>query len=124
MVFKEKNFPPQCPPSEAIQQDVEPVFRFTESETLQESDFLNHREMNKPYPPHLECEALAISFFTKREAAERLRNRHKHFKNKVIKKGKITEECGIHKIRESHLNLWLYHDVDMLKMFVGEIEEG
>ncbi|CCG50184.1 MULTISPECIES: hypothetical protein [Bacillus] len=124
MVFKEKNFPPQCPPSDAIQQDVEPVFRLTKSETLQEADFLNHRESKKRYPSDLECEALAISFFTKREAAERLRRKHKHFRNKVINKGKITEECGIHNIRGSHLNLWLFQDVDMLKMFAGDIEEG
>ncbi|MBR0630738.1 hypothetical protein [Bacillus altitudinis] len=124
MVFKEKNLPPQCPPTDAIKEDVEPVFRLTKSETLQESDFLNHKEMNKPYPSHLECEALAISFFTKREAAERVRKRHKHFKNRVIKKGKITEECGIHKIKESHLNLWLFQDVDMLERFAEDIEEG
>ncbi|MCY8002446.1 hypothetical protein P9D31_17115 [Bacillus haynesii] len=120
MVFKEKNLPPQCPPADAVQKDVEPVYRFIENDTLQEIDFLNHRERNLTYRSEQECEALAISFYTTEQAAERLRKKFKRFKKKVLLKGKVTEECGIHKTENYHLNLWLFQDVNMLNVFPTE----
>ncbi|WHX88032.1 hypothetical protein QNH18_07020 [Bacillus paralicheniformis] len=121
MVFKEKNLPPQCPPTDAVQKDVEPVYRFIENDTLQEIDFLNHRERNITYRSEQKCEALAISFFTTEQAAERLRKKFKRkFKEKILLKGKITEECGIHKTENDHLNLWLFQDVNMLNVFPVE----
>ncbi|APJ26613.1 MULTISPECIES: hypothetical protein [Bacillus] len=121
MVFKEKNLPPQCPPADAVQRDVEPVYRFIENDTLQEIDFLSHRERKLPYKhPEKECEAAAISFYTTEQAAEGLRKKFKNFKKKVLIKGKITEECGIHKTENYHLNLWLFQDVNMLNVFPVE----
>lgn len=124
MVFKEKNLPDQCPPTDAVQEYVEPVYRFIENDTLQEIDFLSHRERNLPYKqPEKECEAAAISFYTTEQAAEGLRNKFKKFKKKVLIKGKITKECGIHKTENYHLNLWLFKDVNMLNVFPVEWEE-
>lgn len=124
MVFREKNLPEQCPPSDAIQEDVEPVYRFIENDTLQEIDFLSHRERNLFYKPEKECEAAAISFYTTEQAAEELRMKFKRkFKRKVLLKGKITKDCGIHKTEYYHLNLWLFQDVNMLNVFPAEWEE-
>lgn len=121
MVFKEENMPEQCPPSDAIQQDVEPVYRFIENGTIQEIDFLSHVARNKPYPPHKKCDAHAISFFTTEQAAKSLAKRYpKKFKGKSMIAGRITSACGIHKTENNHLNLWLFKDTDMLNVFTGE----
>ncbi|WP_262173233.1 hypothetical protein [Saccharococcus sp. Marseille-Q5394] len=120
MPFKEKDFPAQCPPIDAIEMDINPVYRVIENDTIQEVDFLNHRERNKRYPSHKTCEALAISFFTTYEAANDATIRFKNLRNKKFVQGIITMECGIHKTENEHLNLWLYKDVDMVKVFLGE----
>ncbi|QWG70402.1 hypothetical protein EXW32_29095 (plasmid) [Bacillus mycoides] len=120
MVFKETNMPEQCPPSNAIQQDVECVYRFIENDTVQEIDFLNHKERNRTYPSDRECEAVALSFFTSTVAAEKSRKRFKSLKGKVLAEGKITSECGIHETKNHHLNLWLFENVNMMKTFTGE----
>jgi hypothetical protein len=121
MIFKETQLPEMCPPSDAIQNDVAPVYRFIENETAQEIDFLNHKERNFPYPPHLMCEAMAISFYTTENAATRIAKRYqKKFKGKKLSIGKITSSCGVHKTENCHLNLWLFKDTDMLKVFLGE----
>lgn len=121
MVFKEENMPEQCPPSDAIQQDVEPVYRFIENGTVQEIDFLSHVARERPYPPHKKCEAHALSFFTTESAAQSTAKRfRKSFKGKSMVAGRITSECGIHKTENHHLNLWLFKDTDMLKVFTGE----
>ncbi|WP_337133840.1 hypothetical protein [Priestia megaterium] len=118
MVFKSQaNMPEQCPPADAIEQDVSPVYRFIEKETVGEIDFLNHKERKRPYPPSKTCEALAISFFTSTKAAMEMPKKYKSFKNKTLLPGRITSECGIHKTEREHLNLWLYENVDMVKIF-------
>jgi hypothetical protein len=122
MPFKEENFPEQCPPIDAVEQDVNPVYRIIENDTVQEVDFLNHREKEIPYPLFKRCEALAISFFTSPEAAETTTRRYKRLKNKKIVAGTITTKCGIHKTENAHVNLWLYKDVDMVTVFLGEVD--
>lgn len=123
MLFKEEELPEQCPPVDAIEQDVDPVFRIIENDIVQEIDFLNHKERMLPYPTANTCEALAISFFTSSEAAKKTTRRYKRLKNKKIAAGLITSKCGIHKTENAHINLWLYKDVDMVKVFLGE-EDG
>ncbi|WP_342508288.1 hypothetical protein [Sporosarcina sp. FSL K6-2383] len=120
MPFKEENFPEQCPPFDAIEQDINPIYRIIENDTVQEIDFLNHRERKKPYPQNKTCEALAISFFTTAKAASDATKRFKNLRNKKFVGGIITSKSGIHKTENVHLNLWLYKDVDMVKVFLGE----
>lgn len=125
MLFKSQAYMPECcPPSDATPNDVEPVFRFIENESVGEIDFLNHKERKKRYPSDKTCEALAISFFTTAQAAKRARSRFKNLKGKVFVEGKISPECGIHNIENNHLNLWLFQDVNMLKVFLGEEDRG
>lgn len=120
MVFKsQEDMPKQCPPDDAIPNNIEPVYRFIEHETIGEIDFLNHKERKKRYPSDKTCEALAISFFTTTRAVK-IASRFKNLKGKKYVAGKITSECGIHNIENEHLNLWLYKNVDMLKVFLGE----
>lgn len=121
MYFKsQEDMPPQCPPADAAPNNVEPVYRFIEEDTVQEIDFLNHKERKKRYPPDKTCEALAISFYTTINAAKSAATKFKNLKNKNFVAGKITSECGIHNIKNYHLNLWVYKDIDMLKVFLGE----
>jgi len=125
MVFKSQaDMPAQCPPADAEENDVEPVYRFIENDTVEEVDFLNHIERNRPYPPHKTCEALALSFFTTLEAAKTAGKRIKGLRNKKYVAGLITSECGAHCTIKNHLNLWLYKDVDMLKIFLGGEDRG
>ncbi|MGG2061649.1 hypothetical protein [Priestia megaterium] len=121
MVFKSQaDMPEQCPPSDAKENNVGEVYRFIENDDIEEIDFLNHKERNKSYPPHKTCEALALSFFTTLEATKRAGKRIKGLRNKKFVVGQITSECGRHHTINNHLNLWLYKDVDMLKIFLGE----
>lgn len=119
----ETDLPPQCPPGDAVSNDINPVFRYIESDTLQESDFLNHKEKNSNYPPGMECEALAVSFYTTIEAADNLAKKFKKFRTKKLLSGRITTECGLHKTENEHLNLWIFKNVDMVKVFLGGGDE-
>jgi ribosomal protein S18 len=121
MIFKNQaDMPPQCPPEDATPKDIEPVYRIIENEEVQEIDFLNHIERKLFYRSARKCEAIALSFFSNEKAVLELKRRIKNFKNKLISKGKITSECGEHTIENSHINLWVYKDVEMLKVFLGE----
>lgn len=111
--------PESCPPSDACANDVDPVFRYIENEIAEEIDFQNHIERGFPFKPEDKCAAIALSFFTTEGAAKKLK-RFKKFKKMVISKGKITSDCGIHNIENNHINLWVYKDVDMLNVFLGE----
>ncbi|MNC06513.1 hypothetical protein D3C75_540260 [compost metagenome] len=115
----EADLPPQCPPSDAASGDVGPVYRYIEGENLDEVDFLNHKEKNLYYSRDMECEALALSFYTTIEAANDLAKRVKKFRKKKVISGRITSTCGIHKTTNDHLNLWIYRDIDMMEVFLG-----
>lgn len=115
----EADLPPQCPPSDATPGDIMPVYRFLEGEDLNEVDFLNHKEKKSMYPSDMECEALALSFYTSIEAADNLAKRVKKFRKKKLLSGRITSACGIHKTENEHLNLWIYRDIDMMNVFLG-----
>ena len=119
MPYKHKeDMPPQCPPADVVSEDKEPVYRFIEGEEIAECDFLNHKEANKPYPDHLLCEALAISLFDDEAAAYKKQKRVKGLRGMKLVKGKVKRECGVHKIDHTHhMNLWLFKDVNMLKVF-------
>ncbi|MED3980875.1 hypothetical protein [Priestia megaterium] len=120
MILKNQvHMPPQCPPVGAIPGNVSPVYRFIENEKLEEIDFQNHIERKRPYPPNKTCEALAISFFTSTQSARNMSKKFKTFRNKTLLAGKITTECGRHQTQHQHLNLWLYENVDMVKIFQG-----
>lgn len=124
MVFKnQEDMPEQCPPANASANDVDPVFRYIKNEKAQEIDFQNHIEREIPYKSEDRCEAIALSFFTTEAAAKKLR-RFKKFKKMVISRGKITSECGKHNIENNHINLWVYKNVDLLKVFLGEEDKG
>lgn len=121
MAFKNQaDMPENCPPRDATANDLEPAYRIIENETVGEIDFKNHIERNLFYRKGQECVAIALSFYTTEEAAKDLRDNVKRFKNKLIAKGKITSDCGIHSIQHHHINLWVYEDIDMLKVFLGE----
>ncbi|MDL4842476.1 hypothetical protein [Aquibacillus rhizosphaerae] len=120
MVFKNQaDMPKCCPPSDAGAEDLEPVYRYTKKEVVQENDFENHIEANIPFKEENKCGAIALSFFTTTEAAKSLR-RHKKFRKMVISQGKITAKCGIHNIENKHINLWVFEGVNMLPAFLGE----
>lgn len=112
--------PEHCPPSNAEANDVKPVFRYIENDNVSVIDFQNHIERNLIYKPEDKCGAIALSFFTTEESAKKLGTRFKKFRKKLIAKGEITSKCGIHNIANNHLNLWVFKDVDMLKVFTGE----
>lgn len=120
MFKNQADMPQQCPPDTASSNNVKPVYRFIEGDVVQEIDFLNHIERNKGYPSGRECEAFALSFFTTLDAAENAAKKFKNLRNKKFVAGKIISECGIHNTRNNHLNLWLYKDIDMLRVFLGE----
>ncbi len=124
MVFKnQEDLPKQCPPADAASKDIYPVYRFIENNIVQAIDFLNHKERNKPYPHGMisySCESFALSFFTSEEAAKKMAKKYPFFKKKNLVSGKITSKCGVHKTEREHLNLWLYKNVDMLKIFLGK----
>lgn len=119
MPYKSKeDMPPQCPPSDVVSENKEPVYRFIEGDEITECDFLNHKEAKKPYPDHLLCEALAISLFDDEEAAYKKQKRIKSLKAMKLVKGKLKRECGVYKIDHTHhMNLWLFENVNMLKVF-------
>lgn len=119
MFKSQEEMPESCPPSDASANEIDPVFRFIENEDAQEIDFQNHIERGFPFKPEDKCAAIALSFFTTESAAKKLK-RFKKFKKMIISKGRITSDCGIHNIENYHINLWVYKDVDMLKVFLGE----
>jgi len=116
MEFK-TGLPRECPPIHAKSVNIHPVYRFTTTNVPSESDFLNHVEKKNPYPPQKKCEAMALSFFTTREAADELQRSIKRFKKMSISEGRINQSAGVCTInKKQHLNLWLFKDVTAHKM--------
>lgn len=120
MEFK-LDLPESCPPMQTISSDIYPVYRLTDSSELKDSDFLSHVEKNIYYRPEQICQAHAISFFKDIESCMRTQKRFKNLRKKVISEGKITKSCGLNDsyIGGSHVNLWVYKDVDLLNIFKG-----
>jgi len=117
MYFKEVNMPDQCPPKDAVSDNQANVYRFINGENPTAEDFLNHKEAKRPYPDFKECEAIALSFFTE---IPNVNKRSKALRNKKAIKGNITDKCGVHTLKNKHINLWLFKEVDILKVFLGE----
>lgn len=118
MYKSSEDMPPQCPPVDVIAGDKEPVFRFITGDSLNEIDFLNHAERNISYPPSKKCEALALSFMTEESAVKLMQQKFNKFRKMNVAKGRITKECGVHKIQRHHLNLWLFKGVEMMNIFI------
>ncbi|MBD7937026.1 hypothetical protein H9655_08280 [Cytobacillus sp. Sa5YUA1] len=112
--------PTECPPETAKSEDIEVAYRFIKSDLVTEEDFLSHKEENKKYPPYLACQALAVSFFVTEEHARKVAENNQYLGDKKLVKGRITSECGKHRTKRGHINLWLCEDVDMKKVFLGE----
>ncbi|WP_342538385.1 hypothetical protein MKY15_19975 [Sporosarcina sp. FSL K6-1540] len=125
MEFKSLTLPQYCPPSHAISQDLDLVYRFTDYSEVSDADFLTHIETGQYNPKkHNECEANAVSFFDSMTTMTNLQDKHPYFRRKNIASGKITQECGIHITKGTHINLWLFKNVDMKKKFLGEEDES
>lgn len=122
-MFKADNLPDSCPPSEAIEQEVENVYRLVSSPPT-EDNFMNHVEANIPFNDKLLCEANALSFFTTLKKAQQTSKMFKKYKKPNIHFycGNISTECGRHRTKNKHLNLWVYKDVDIKSNFMKEGE--
>ncbi|MGV2927199.1 hypothetical protein RW115_01265 [Macrococcus capreoli] len=120
MEFK-LDLPESCPPIQSIASDLRPVYRLTDSNELKETDFMSHIELGKNYRPEQECQAHAISFFNDIDSCYRAQKKFKNLRNKVVSKGIITKECGLNDSYKgsSHINLWVYKDVNLLDIFLG-----
>ena len=111
-----------CPPEDAVCEDRYPVYRFIEGEEIHEIDFMNHIERGLPFSKDSICAARALSFFDNEKSVEEKQNNHKRFRNMKVVAGHITKESGVHKIKRGHINHWVYENVDMLKVFLGEVK--
>ncbi len=124
--FKSKNLPLQCPPDNATSSDFEEVYRLTETDQPKESDFLDHFEADL-FNPRIhkgrECEACALSFYTDTRELKRMQKKYPSMGEKVISVGQITEDCGIHTIKRTHINLWVFEKTNMVDVFTGNIEK-
>ena len=121
-----ENLSEVCPPRGAVRGSVSPVYRFFDNDTINENGFKSHKQLGIKYPLSKECEALAISFFTTEEAAQKMAHRYPKFKSKKLISGRITPECGVYNINNGtkHLNLWVYRDVNIANIFQGNEEKN
>lgn len=110
----------QCPPENAKSGDINTAYRFIKGDEVTAEDFLSHKEEERKYPPFLACQALAVSFFTSEQHAMKVAENNQYLGDKKLVKGKITSECGKHRTKRGHINLWLADDVDMTNVFLGK----
>ncbi|UXV43112.1 hypothetical protein [Staphylococcus simulans] len=120
------NLPESCPPSKANSADLDPVYRLISGDTLDKNDLISHVEAGLNFPKKKECEAHAISFHKDIEGCKKLKQRHKKFRNKKIYRGRLTKECGVtdNYLDNSHINLWVYKNIDLLSVFQGGEAHG
>lgn len=83
---------------------------------------MNHIDRGLPFGKGSKCAAKALSFCEDEAAVEEKRNNHKRFRYKKAVAGHITKESGEHTIHRGHINHWVYENVDMMKVFLGEVK--
>lgn len=116
------DLPETCPPKQAKTANLTSVYRLIGGDIITETDLISHVEEGKSFPPAKLCEAHAVSFFQDLKTCEILKGKFKNLRNKTICEGQLTKECGVMDLflNESHINLWVYKDVNILSIFKGE----
>lgn len=118
MEFKAENLPGNCPPNDGVKSPLNNIYRLVKDiDNISETDFLTHVESKQRFPPSLECEANALSFFTTEKAADNIRKRVKKFKGYSIVCGNIEDDKGIHTNKNKHINFWLAKDTNIYEEF-------
>lgn len=118
MKFKAKNLPENCPPTDSSRDSLSNIYRMVKDENdITENDFLTHIESGQSFPPHKECEANALSFFTTEKAVRKTQKKFKKFKNHSIICGSIIGNNGIHIERNEHINFWVRENVNIFEVF-------
>lgn len=125
MYINEEDMPEHCPPLNAKSEKKDDVFRFLTEKQPKEVDFHNHLKRNLRYGQNKKCEAIALSFFTAEEMVTKMRRKFPvMFKNAEVLKGNICEHYGVHSIKNQHMNLWVFHGINMFLEFTKVEEVG
>lgn len=102
------NFPKDCPPKEAIEEQIE-VYRLSNNDPPKESDFLSH-VLLYPKKKYNTRKAYGISVFSEYEDVEHLlavnalmRKKFTHICRGITQEGVIQKAIG-----SSHITWWLY----------------
>lgn len=118
-MFKASNLPPGCPPLNAIEKDVQGVYRLVNSPP-NDKDFETHVEGDLPFDEELICYANSLSFFTTLKRAQEISIRFKKFKKPNIHfyHGNLLTSFGQQTEKKKHISLWVYKGVEIKKEFL------
>jgi|SRR3954468_8581157 len=104
-----ENLPAGCPPSNALEDALSPVFRLIPSATPEEAFFASKAALNAAQPPTYkgtDCEWASCSLFTSFEALLKIRGLRR--RNKYIAQLSLPEGVGRHLTEGSHVHFWSY----------------
>jgi hypothetical protein len=84
-----------CPPSNAINDDVDPVYRFVDDANISEKDFEPHRlKFPNKMQYQTQCEALGTSVFTDYSVMLQYQQRFPRLAKMKIAQGRIEKSDG------------------------------
>lgn len=115
MAFWE-HLPEQCPPEEAVEQQIDLAFRVVFSNPVKLEHFKSHAALGRPKPPKVDnCRYSSCSLFTSKEAAKsiarlpRMRAKHPFVAHVTLPQG-----AGVWVAQRDHIDFWLYAEFDPL----------
>lgn len=112
-MFKYDDYPESCPPINAVELNGQ-YFRLCKEIVPAACDFVTHVEQGLYFPPAKRCEAMALSFFCSAEQADKMKKKFKRkFTGYSVVPVEIQNEFGRGIVKNGHLNLWEYRDVNI-----------
>lgn len=104
-----ESLPPLCPPSDAVDQEIDTVFRLVSSQTPTIADFNSKAAQGHVCPAHLDaCSWASCSLF--KEARSLLKYTRLRLERPYLATLKIPIGVGMHKIsgKRGHVDFWSY----------------
>lgn len=118
--FRAINLPLSCPPSHSKEQTYNNVYRLIKTDCIDEREFMSNLEESprrKPKNGQNICDLNAISFFTSKNAIMNVKKAIYNFRNTNIAIGNLNTSDGKTTLNNSHINLWIYQNVDLHSRF-------
>lgn len=117
------DYPDSCPPSFADSINGY-YYRLCDCNPPTINDFKTHVDAKLSFPPAKLCEAKALSFFSEKENAIRIKNRYPKLKNKIPVMVNIIPDHGVGLEEKGHLNLWEFQGINLLNFIKEENYEA
>lgn len=113
------DYPNQCPPIGAFEDNVSESYRLVIGNPLCEEDFFPNNKTKNQKKDYADCGRWCVSFLCSLDGLKQLQQlvpafRKPHWQYAM---GEIRQEFGQLTIKEGHINLWRYKDVTVHPSF-------